>query len=445
VRRGAIVLSLSALAFPQGVGAAPFPVNATRHPVLAPGTVAQPLREVFARLQDQFAAPRSLGGLGLELVAERFGSSAEANEVWANAHTYPFGDVDGDGDVDVVAWRTYYGPGIGGPDIDTATVLDGATGEDLYELDIPGWDEYANNRSPLCLYSHETRWFGFDDDHNGDGVNDLAYAYFGVFDEAVEDGITLEVGLVDGSTGERLWKHNIQGTAFVGAGIARYRNVVWNLSYAELAGPEMVIQIVDVDDLDPRTDTREASTGASRLRFIDRSTGSLTADPTLPFDGPLPGIVAVGDVDGDGELDLIANTSIDGDRRLSLLDRSGTVVAWTTTVPAGSYSLLAGRYTQGPGTDLLYSWHTDEGLSRIALDGVTGALLWRLPAAGLTSWSVTPDLNGDGTLDLAATTAGDPISVSFRRGDDLAPISEREYPAALPVTSAHPRDRRSRW
>jgi hypothetical protein len=162
------------------------------------------------------------------------------------------------------------------------------------------------------------------------------------------------------------------------------------------------------------------STTNSRI-YLGRGDGSFIAAPPLPVGAHVDAVeaIALGDLNGDGALDLVATSAADvangvvtyGQVFLGRGDGSFTLLA---TQPGGSYEALLGDLYG----DARLVWVQ---VARLVLglgDGTFGATI-ALPGPPLSSVQALGDLNGDGALDLAASSG-----VYLGRGDGTfdAPI-----------------------
>jgi outer membrane protein assembly factor BamB/tRNA A-37 threonylcarbamoyl transferase component Bud32 len=200
-------------------------------------------------------------------------------------------------------------------------------------------------------------------DLSGDGVPDLLMAL---------SEKPARIGLIDGSTGQRLWIR--EG----GQGVLRP---------TDPGRPPVVL-----------VHTKQG------IEIVDAATGAVEALARLEHSGKLEG-TAFSDWDGDGEAELI---STDGSRRLRIFDRKGR--------PEGSISLPVAARVIVPSGDM-----NGDGIDDLLIDAsgptvIAGPkVLWRRTAAdALRATPVLDDLDGDGALEIGvfgALAAGDGLHV----------------------------------
>jgi hypothetical protein len=185
-------------------------------------------------------------------------------------------------------------------------------------------------------------------------------------------------------------------------------------------GPQSIIA-GDLDN-DGDLDLAVGNAGTTNVSiFINDGTGGFTQ--SLPPDSPVevgttPQTVIVGDWDGDGDLDLAVTTA--GDRVRVLFNDGSGVFSTSSEVSGvvGPRSVIAGDWDRDGDLDLAVGNSGATNVSLLINDGAGGFSQPLPPASpvqvGTSPRSVTAgDWDGDGDLDLAATTAGDNVRLLF--------------------------------
>ncbi|MGD2047676.1 MAG: FG-GAP-like repeat-containing protein [Gemmatimonadota bacterium] len=348
----------------------------------------------FRRLTDRFE--------DIEIVAQ-FGSAHGAN-------TMALGDVDEDGDDDLF-WGDFFEAGV-------LLIENGG------DCDAPSFRSEPTpfpTSEPLKTSGYNAPTLG---DPDGDGDPDLLV---GVLGGAFNPNTTLVENLhwlEQGAAGE----FTDRTSRFIGT---------------VDVGSESVPVLVDLDgdgDLDllvgNRIEPDDPQNGALH-RFVNR--GGATS-PSLAWDGRLDGlgagyhrIPAFGDLDGDGDADAIVGTWLDrlsfyrnggtdGSVRLELVDSaSATLTRGRNAAPAlgdldgdGDLDLVVGE-----SSGQLGYYRNDGGPSapRFTLqdDG------WLDVDVGRRSFPVLEDLDGDGDLDLLVGSENEGIRVFLNEGTPSDP------------------------
>ena len=121
--------------------------------------------------------------------------------------------------------------------------------------------------------------------------------------------------------------------------------------------------------------------------------------------GPFDASIAIHDLDGDGDLEILAADSASG--RFYCLDGKGAV-QWTVKLPSGTDSPPAIGDLDGDGKPEVVvgtMWKRDGHGVVCALDPRTQEFLWQTPVKGcVQSEPALVDLDGDGDLDVIVTS-----------------------------------------
>ena len=179
----------------------------------------------------------------------------------------------------------------------------------------------------------------------------------------------------------------------------------------------------------PATVQSTGGTAATRhvYQFTTATAGSGRGDFVAPATSPnpsvgsLPSSVAVGDVDGDGDLDLLtANSNTTGTVSVRLNDGSGNF-SGTTSVAVGSQpsSVALGDVDGDGDLDFVTANYISSGTVSVRLNNGSGAFSGTTNVAvGTQPLSVAlGDVDGDGDLDLLTANSGNnTVSVRLNNG-----------------------------
>ncbi|MCI0589953.1 MAG: VCBS repeat-containing protein [Planctomycetes bacterium] len=265
------------------------------------------------------------------------------------------GDVDGDGDLDCLVGARFL-----------------ATPNRLYRNDSSGVFTDASAQLPSL---NDDTWAVALGDLDGDGDLDAVVGNFG------QSRI-----LVNDSTGV-------------------FSDVPGLLPVGSFGPREIALGDLDTDgDLD----LFSASYGQDRLFLNDGSAGFTDATPQVPPDNVYTTAVALGDVDGDGDLDAFLGrpgTSFSGDQnRLYLNDGAAGFTDATAQLPAVLGITLDVALGDVDGDGDLDALAANYGQSRLQLNGGSGVFVEataQLPMLDeSTSALALGDLDGDGDVDL---------------------------------------------
>lgn len=158
--------------------------------------------------------------------------------------------------------------------------------------------------------------------------------------------------------------------------------------------------------------------------LLGDGTGRFTAQPVVRLSGPSQGLSSftVGDVDGDGHVDLVATNSLGADlanmNTSRLLTRRGDgkgnfTDSVTSTVPPGAILENLADVTGDGRLDALFS-HSDRRLVSIAVNSGKGAFTPSVPIQigdGAQAFAILAgDVNADGKSDLITATVQNEVA-----------------------------------
>ncbi len=158
-----------------------------------------------------------------------------------------------------------------------------------------------------------------------------------------------------------------------------------------------------------------------------------------PAAGANPSAVAVGDFNGDGKLDLAVANLSSGTVAILLGDGKGNFTLGSTAAAGGySVSVTVGDFNGDGKLDLVVSNYSSNTVSILLGDGTGNFTLVSSPATGANpALMAVGDFNGDGNLDLAVPNCGsDTVSILLGDGKGNFVLASSPAVSACPLSVA---------
>jgi hypothetical protein len=375
----------------------------------------------------------AVGGTG----RGKFTSPTRGAELAVGAYPYRIatGDVDGDGDLDfltansdsrgTVSVRLNDGQGnFSSP----ASNAEPAVGNNPYDLVLGDVD--GDGDLDLLTANYNTQ--GTVSVRLNDGYGSFTAPPVNAEPTVGNNPYSVKLGDVDGDGDLDLFTANYTNNGTVSVRLNDGQgNFTASTPTAEVTVSPTPISVTlgDVDgDGDLDILTANYSTNTANVRFNDGQ-GVFTAPPTNTSVGSYAYYITLGDIDGDGDLDLL---TANGSNTVSVRFNNGQ---GTFTAPSknaelavdlGPTSLALGDIDGDGDLDLLSS---DSGSNKVSLclnDGQGVFTPQASPAepivGSLPTSVVLSDLDGDGDLDLLTANAEEKGTVSIRLNNPLVPL-----------------------
>jgi hypothetical protein len=219
-----------------------------------------------------------------------------------------------------------------------------------------------------------------------------------------------------------------------------------NATAQDLPGSGKFTSAVSTGDLngDGAFDLVLANYGQPSQVFLNKNDGSGTFQPPidLPESGSFAQVVAVGDLNNDGKLDLVLTNTF-GQPSQVYINQGGGRFAAPATLPGSGNETIRMALADLNGDGLLDIILGNNGQpSQVYMN--TGAISFStpapLPGSGNNTFGVAAaDLNGDGALDLALANRGQSSQIYLNKNDGsgafLAPADLPGSTAALSTTN----------
>jgi hypothetical protein len=199
------------------------------------------------------------------------------------------------------------------------------------------------------------------------------------------------------------------------------------------SGPTGTVSFLDTSNSNVLVGSASLGTGTGNLSFLN---------PSNPATGNHPSSLAVGDFNGDGNLDLAVTNQQDNTVTILLGNGDGTFTSAPVN-PAtgnGSASIAAGDFNGDGNLDLAVANQQDNTVTILLGNGNgTFTAAPASPATGNGPASIAVgDFNGDGNLDLAVTNQQDKtVAILLGNGDGTFRVANSQatgrFPGAIAV------------